>query len=283
MFLCVIFLMVGLFTADRAVLASDPNLLGWWPLNEGAGDVAHDISGNNYNGTIYNLNGGGILPCSCSAWFNDAERGMVLSFSGNDTAGYIGAYVVVDAGAIIPAMTLDNDFTWAFWAKQATNGTGVNEVILGNRYGASDTLQFCKFTPTNFEYYNNGNISGKINYVDIPACEWLHHTVVKDGAALTYYRFNLNGELVDTGSSITNTTLVALPFYMGGDAAGERWSGWLSDVRIYDQALTYDEVRAIVPEPTTIALLGLGGLALLRRRKKIELIFEGELLKDLVT
>ncbi len=254
-------LLLGLFTAGRAIATVEP--LGWWPLNEGTGNVAHDISGNNHDGTIYN-----VQSCYlCSTWVNDPERGMVLRFSGNDS---MGAYV--DAGMIIGPLTLDQDFTWAFWAMQFEDGGGINETMLGNRHGASIDLNFAKFTPTNFEFYNQGNITGKINYTDIPACEWLFHVVVKEGgefgSIMTYYRFNLNGELVETLGSITDTELVVLPLYMGGDAGGERWSGALSDVRIYDQALTYDEVRAIVPEPATIALLSLGGMTLLGIRRK---------------
>jgi hypothetical protein len=212
----------------------DPNLIGWWKLDEGAGTIATDSSGRGNNGTINNANGG--LGPGGSVWYNDAERGTVLSFNGDETAG---AYV--DAGMIIPAMTLTNDFTWAFWGKQLGDGTGVNQTILGNRYGASDQLQFTKFTPTNFEYYNNGNNSGFIPYT-IPADVWIHHAVVKRGANLTRY---LNG--VVSGSSTINATLVAQPFYMGGDAASERWSGWLSDVRIYNRALSAAEIKALIP------------------------------------
>jgi hypothetical protein len=211
---------------------ADGELLGWWKLDEGSGTVANDSSGKGNHGAINNPSGG--LGPGGSVWDTDPDLGVVLSFNGDETAG---AYV--DAGMIIPAMTLTNDFTWAFWAKQTGDGTGVNMTILGNRYGASDQLQFSKFTPTNFEYYNNGNNSGFIPYT-IPADVWIHHAVVKRGASLTRY---LNG--VVSGSSTINTTLVAQPFYMGGDAASERWSGRLSNVRIYNHALSPSEIKTL--------------------------------------
>ena len=35
---------------------------------------------------------------------------------------------------------------------------------------------------------------------------------------------------------------------MGGEEGGERWSGRLKDVRLYDRALSIPELREIVPE-----------------------------------
>ncbi|MHC4517904.1 MAG: hypothetical protein ACYTAS_04895, partial [Planctomycetota bacterium] len=78
--------------------AGDPDLMAWWLLNDGQGTVALDSSGNENHGTLED-----------AAWFDDPERGMVVSFDG--TSSYI------DTDVIIPAMTMDNGFTWAFWAK----------------------------------------------------------------------------------------------------------------------------------------------------------------------
>ncbi|MGB2862093.1 MAG: LamG domain-containing protein, partial [Sedimentisphaerales bacterium] len=148
----------------------------------------------------------------------------------------------------IPAMNMENDFTWAFWAKQQGDGTGVNESILGNRYAAdgSDPLEFIKFTPTKFEYYNNDpDYTVTIDYDDIPSDVWIHHAGVKDGTTLRYYR---NG--VEAGTSTITFTIRANPFYIGG--ALERWSGYLSDVRLYTKAMTENEIIA--------AIQGVGGL-----------------------
>ena len=44
--------------------------------------------------------------------------------------------------------------------------------------------------------------------------------------------------------------------------------GRVDDVRVYDNALTSTEVRALVPEPSTIITAGVGVAILLRRRKR---------------
>jgi hypothetical protein len=48
----------------------------------------------------------------------------------------------------------------------------------------------------------------------------------------------------------------------------EPFFGGIDDVRIYNHALSAAEVQALVPEPATVMLLGLGGLALLRRKRR---------------
>jgi len=224
-------LMLGLVLTGVAG-AADPDLLGWWPLNEGSGDTVSDLSASGNNGTIKNIDGG--LGAGGAVWVNDPERGMVASFNGNNSSG---AYIGTDL--IIPAMDLNNGFTWALWVKQEGDGTGANMVIAGNRYGGTQTpLQFIKFTSTRFEYYN-GDHNGTIDYDDPTPGEWVHMAVVKDGATLTHYR---NGEF--SATSTTTATIDKNTFGMGGDAsnAAEMWSGYLSDVRLYTKALSAAEI-----------------------------------------
>jgi hypothetical protein len=220
-------------------IAADPDLIGWWKLDEGSGNTVADSSASGNNGIITNTNSGG-LGDGGSAWLIDPQRGMVLSFNGNDGDG---AYVITDLP--IPEMTLENDFTWAFWAKQDSEQATNNDVILGNRYGASTWI---KFTPNFFEFGSNAS-DYAIDYDILPADTWVHHAVVKDGMDYTYYR---NG--VESGSNNINRTCEELPFCMGGDATNvaELWRGCLSDVRVYSKALSASEVIA--------AMEGAGGL-----------------------
>jgi len=221
---------------------SDPNLVGWWKLDEGYGAITVDWSGYGSHGIISNTGGG--LGENGSVWFDDPECGIVISFNGNDGSG---AYVT--AGGI-PEMTLTNDFTWAFWARQHQDqstdlAVGGNNLILGNRYSytGADPLEFIKFTPAKFEFYNNDpDYLMTVDYDDIPSNVWIHHAGVKKGTTLTYYR---NG--VESGTSTITKTIQANPFYMAGEpAGGGRWRGWLSDVQIYDKALTLDEIKQVM-------------------------------------
>ena len=218
--------------------AAEPNPLGWWPLNDGAGEIAVDVSGNGSDGVINNPNGG--LGLDGSVWLDDPTGGAVISFSGEADGAYVRA-------GTIPQMTLAIDFTWAFWARQDAANTTDNDIIFGNRMdeNAVDFVprQFIKFTPTKFEWHMNGNGDDNLDYEDIPADVWLHHAVVKTADQLTYYR---NG--IEAGSgTITQPLDFPQPLFFGGDnegSSGENWRGLMSDARIYDRALTGLEVQA---------------------------------------
>jgi hypothetical protein len=261
--------LISLFVFPAVVLNTAPlsaDVWGHWPLNDGQGEIANDLGPRGYDGEIGNFDFGGLGPDG-SVWFDDPERGTVISFAGDPD----GAWVF--AGFMPDLLTLDddNDFTWSFWARQDEDqATPSNVIILGNRYNANgvDTVprEFVKFTPNRFEYHMNAGIGVTTNpdgteeynddlqYLDCDYCperhipsdpsEWLHHTVVKDGDTLTYYR---NGE---PGNSRTIETDQLsgdpLPIFFGGYDAGEKWRGFMSDVRLFDHALTAEEVLALV-------------------------------------
>lgn len=217
---------------------ANPPLFGAWPLDDGTGAVARDVSTNGYDADITNVDTGGLND-NGSAWLTDSERGTVLSFFGPPDGG--GAWATVPA--TLPVMDPNNRFTWAFWAKpdQAAN----NAIILGNRYNTAGTdfapAQFIKFTSSKFEWYLNG-VNQAIDYPDLEQGVWMHHAIVKDGNSLFYYR---NGVLSGQ-QTLTIYPAEAMPLYFGGGANGvESWRGALSDVNLYEGALTEAELSAL--------------------------------------
>ena len=152
-------------------------------------------------------------------------------------------------------MDLDNDFTWSFWENQSElQASPANDIILGSRYGDGGTVdtaprEFIKFTPNRFEYHMNGGFANDMTYgaddlEHIPSDgEWRHHVVVKAADQLAYYR---NGEFFNEHSLVDpQFSEDPLPFALGGQHGVEGWAGLLSDVRLFDEALTESQVQTL--------------------------------------
>ena len=68
-------LVLGLVLTSVAK-AADPDLLGWWKLNETSGTIASDSSGNGYDGTLVGdpqWVAGGFPGTACSTCWNYLE------------------------------------------------------------------------------------------------------------------------------------------------------------------------------------------------------------------
>lgn len=233
-------------SAMNGQVAAGAELYARWKLDDGDGDSAADLGPNGLDGIIFDWDIDGLSEDG-TVWVDDPERGTVLGLGG-ETAW-------VDAGEI-PVMDLDNDFTWTFWARQDPDQVSpANDIVIGNRYGfdGADTSprEFIKFTPDRFEFHTEAAGNGDLQYTDAGFGPWVHHLVVKDGDSLAYYR---NGEL-DGEAAITEEQLSPdpLPFVMGGHAGGvETWSGLLSDVQLFDHAVSESEIAELSGSTGTV-------------------------------
>ena len=227
----------------------DDNLYAHYPLNDG-GDVEFAMGtgpGAVDGGALIDNIDAGLGPDG-SVWVDDPERGTVLGLAGT----------FVDAGEL-PLMDLESDFTWNFWSNaDAGQNQTSNSVIIGNRndFNGNDSNEFIKFTNDRIEYHADGTSDSDLEWgpagpedIVIPNNdEWLHHVVVKDGDELRYYR---NGEVRnEIQLGLGQQSDEELPFALGGqnafDTPGRETSVvFLSDVRLYDNALTGAEVAEL--------------------------------------
>jgi hypothetical protein len=217
-------ILLGLAQASRAAWDpnTDPSLIGWWKFDEGSGLAAADSSGKGHNGT---LTGG-------AAWV-PGIRGGALQFDGADDV-----VVVPNAGDLQFAASAK--YTLAAWVNLTTRPGHWSGIVTKGRDTA--TWYGIWVNDTNaWVFGHSGN-----NQVGSPvvAGVWVHVVMLYDNGTKRIY---LNGKLDNETTSSQS-----------GDSTGDLWIGAaksvteyapakIDDVRIYNRALTVQEIKALVP------------------------------------
>jgi hypothetical protein len=114
----------------------------------------------------------------------------------------------------------------------------------------------------------NGGVDDLIGSIVIEPNEWTHVSVTLSTTEVALY---VNGErdvfrMIETPVDvILGEGLIGAWRNDSGDIQDE-FTGLIDDVRIYSVGFSSEQVSQLIPETATVLLLGLGGLALLRRR-----------------
>lgn len=199
-----------------------PGLIGSWTFDEGAGEVARDSSGRNNHGTLVN----GV------AWVK-GRHGSALSFDGVDD------HVTLSAEGI-PAANAPQSLSWS--QRYVSTPRRLQHFIT-----LSDAVPSSSVQPG----FINGRIGvwkyGGVFLVSaLPPAEnaWHAFAYAFDG---TSHRFFVDGVLADT-SVIPPNSAKPKKFEIGRwwepHVAGY-YSGMIDDLRIFERALTDDEVRSL--------------------------------------
>ncbi len=227
-----IFLMVWLLVVGVAAGSALAELIAHYPFEEGQGTTTVDATGNGNDGT---LNSG-------VEWVTGYKGGAVHF----DTAGERIVIGPLDPTARNNAMTLA---AWINW--QGRNHSISQQGIIGKRLGWSTTGDTIKwFWQTNpagdflfrADYDGGGTSFGWGNALLVPyANEWAHVAVTWDNGAGVQY---INGEQVSTGNATLRESANATPVTIGcvDSTNTETFVGTIDEVRIYDTALTAEEL-----------------------------------------
>ena len=276
-------------------LAATAGLLAALGLSADAQSLLHRYDFNSTSDTVGTANGTlvGTATLSGGALVTDGQNGNV-----NGTWSGTGPRMTVDGSAVSGlsgAFTIETWFTCTTgWPKFDTiysfsDATTANYLLStpvrgGAPWQSSVAMKGAGGTATgSWDYFANGI------YLDNNS---LHQQLVTyDGTTLTYYidgvianYSSLPATVVNPGFNLSTLTSIGIN---GGSPYGDpSLTGSTTDFRIYSGALSADQVAGVyslgsdasnvsiisaitpVPEPSTLALGALGGLALLVMRQR---------------
>ena len=226
--------------------AQDPDLLGWWKLDDGTGTITVDSSGNGIDGVFV----------GDPEWVA-GKFGSGLSFDGQGGERVSIGNLDVDAGGISLACwffadTLDTPGQDPRMISKAFGGGTDDHIWMmsSSRQGGEKRLRF------RLKTNDGGAVTTLIGDQGagvrvLPVGEWAHAAATWDGTTMRVY---ING--IETGSADRGGTAVftdpAVGAAFGNQPVGGEnrpWDGVLDDVRIYTKALTVDEIGKVIQGP----------------------------------
>lgn len=217
-----------------------------------------DSSGNAHHGTLVNeFTSGGTFITSV---VGDTVFGGGALHVGEDRD-----YVSI----IIPSFSTSDTWTVSLWAMQDLSSENGSQSMVIGEVGTTSQFITTETGKTRFRGNGSGNTADGSGTT---AGAWHHYVISSSGTGgdITIW---LDGAL-DTTSAEGDTSFVINA--IGSAYASSNnldFQGRIDEVWILDETADLDLVTSLhtvnaVPEPSSAALLGLGGLALILRRRK---------------
>jgi len=203
-------------------------LVGYWKFDEGSGSIAVDSSGHGNTGTLYNG----------PVWV-DGIHGKALSFDGAST------YVRIEDSSSLDVTTQVTVEAWVY-PRAYTSNVGHDAHIISrcNEMGGH-VYVLASFANGKVNYDVNPSHTYHSSVATLPLYAWTHLAMTYDGA---YVRLYINGEFDSSYAksspiyTTSNWLAIGCKRWSGGIYA--HFNGIIDDVRIYNRALSRQEIQA---------------------------------------
>jgi hypothetical protein len=219
---------------DSLVSAQMPDdLVGYWPLDEGAGDGAEDKSGNSNDADIM----GNV------EWV-DGRFGSALEFFGSGGS----TFIVQDSESlkITGPLTIE---AWFYPMLDSQKGG-----IITKYKGAGDNRGYMiDIYDRNLRFILSEDGTRDTNITvstqNWKAEEWYHVAGVFDGSVMYFY---LNGTLIGKQNKTTGINPTTSPLELGNSWEEKVFTGIIDEVRIWNTAKNEDQIKTLMGGPEAL-------------------------------
>ena len=233
------------FTTSPVIDISDPSLLAWWRMDEGAGTTVMDWSGHGHRATFANpaptwaqgyvgsalrfAGKGDSAICADGSFLNGLDALTITVWIKSDVT-------YTDKGFLIFQTPAGNDDMDMRYDADGVTGGGWNVMKMGLTVSPYGFNTVCQLESSN----------------DAQTTDWQHLALVwSSGQALSLYINGVPDVPTAPGMAATGTLTGFSTVILGKggkDVVGSSWQGLLDDVRIYNKVLTDAEIRATVQD-----------------------------------
>ncbi len=216
--------------ADHWLAGIEPDLITYWNMNDSSGTILRD----NYfsaDGTFVNMDN--------SSW-NEGKFGNGLRLDG--IAGYIE----------IPhddKLNLTAGFTISFWLKTDYLSDSHANTIISKGLASTTNYVIDMYKPSSggglrFFGYENGFVKGITDPSGPSLADgiWHHIACTFDGTIWTIYS---NGQIYKSKTQPCSLTASSQTLQFGARQATANYTGMIDEIRLYDRALTLEEIAQI--------------------------------------
>lgn len=218
--------------------ALSDGLVGYWDMEEGGGQTVYDKSGSGNDGTLGASSAAGTDdPVFVAGHDSTGENGTAMSFDGTDD--------YVDCGND-SSLNMTSAVTVSVWMKLPVLPSQMPEDYPGFiRKGYKFIFWFAKgsnravfkWRDSTGTYHDSSPITNTV----FEANKWYHVVFTYDGSyARAYINGSLDNSTAFSGSLYSNPTES-----LSLGKADQNFTGILDEVRIYNRALSEDEIRML--------------------------------------
>ena len=215
-------------------------LVAYYAFDEKTGTTVHDGSGNGHDG---DLTGG--------TWSNGRIEGAA-AFDGVDDRIDLGGLDIAGNGLTIACWFRADDYANED-GRLVSKATGIMEA---DHYWMLSTTSSGGQIRLRFRLKTGGTTSTLIaGSGNLAASTWTHAAAVYDGSTMTLYKDGVPaGSVSKTGSVSVNPAVSAWIASNPPTAGSNAFDGLVDEVRLYNRALTPDEIAALAASPVRVAV-----------------------------